>query len=149
LAYLTDALPARVHAEEIRYSREPAHRRDSVTITLRMTDGSVGAIHYLADGDPGLAKEYLEVFGGQRAALLDNYRALTLHSGNKRKRERLMNQAKGHAEEVAAFVNAVRSGDPMPIPLETILAVSAATFAVHTSLDRGAPADVPAATDLT
>jgi predicted dehydrogenase/threonine dehydrogenase-like Zn-dependent dehydrogenase len=147
LAYLTDALPARVHAEEIPYSREPAHRRDSVTITLRMTDGSVGAIHYLADGDPGLAKEYVEVFGGQRAALLDNYRTLTLHSGNKRRRERLMNQAKGHAEEVAAFVDAVRGGQPMPIAAETILAVSAATFAVHTSLDRGVPVDVPAAED--
>jgi len=147
LAYLTDALPARVHAEEIGYSREPAHRRDSLTITLRMTDGSVGAIHYVADGDPGLAKEYFEVFGGQRAALLDNYRTLTLHSGNKRRRQRLLNQAKGHAEEVAAFVAAVRTGAPMPIPIETILAVSAATFAVHASLDRGAPVDVlPAAT---
>jgi predicted dehydrogenase/threonine dehydrogenase-like Zn-dependent dehydrogenase len=148
LAYLTDALPARVHAEEIRYSQEPAHRRDSVTITLRMTDGSVGAIHYLADGDPGLAKEYFEVFGGQRAALLDNYRTLTLHSGNKRRRERLLNQAKGHAEEVAAFVEAIRTGKPMPIAPETILAVSAATFAVHTSLDRGAPVDVAPAEDL-
>jgi len=149
IAYLTDALPARVHAEEIRYSREQAHRRDSVTITLRMTDGSVGAIHYLADGDPGLAKEYFEVFGGQRAALLDNYRTLALHSGNRRRRHRLMNQAKGHAQEVAAFVKAVRSGRPMPIDAATILAVTTATFAVHTSLDRGAPVDVPAAADLT
>jgi predicted dehydrogenase len=119
-----------------------------VTITLRMTDGSVGAIHYLADGDPGLAKEYFEVVGGQRAALLDNYRSLTLHSGNRRRRHRLMNQAKGHAEEVAAFIDAVRTGRPMPIPLETILGVSAATFAVHRSLDEGAPVDVVPASQL-
>jgi predicted dehydrogenase len=148
IAYLTDALPVRVHAEEIRYSLEAAHRRDSVTITLRMSDGSVGTIHYLADGDPGLAKEYFEVFGGQRAALLDNYRSLTVHAGNKRRRHSLMNQAKGHAEEVSAFVAAVRGGTPMPIPLDTILAVSAATFAVHHSLDRGGPVDVTAAEEL-
>jgi predicted dehydrogenase/threonine dehydrogenase-like Zn-dependent dehydrogenase len=148
IAFLTDSLPERVHAEEIRYSLEPAHRRDSVTITLRMQDGSVGTIHYLADGDPGLAKEYFEVFGGQRAALLDNFRTLTMHAGNKRKRQRLMNQAKGHAEEVAAFLRAVRTGEPMPMPIDTILGVSAATFAVHRSLDTGAPVDVVPAEDL-
>jgi predicted dehydrogenase/threonine dehydrogenase-like Zn-dependent dehydrogenase len=142
IAFLTDSLPERVYAEEIRYSLEPAHRRDSVTITLRMSDGSIGAIHYVADGDPGLAKEYFEVFGGQRAALLDNYRMLTVHAGNRRKRHRLMNQAKGHAEEVAAFLRAVRTGEPMPVPMETILGVSAAAFAVHRSLDTGAPVEV-------
>ncbi len=144
-SYLTDSLPVRVHAEEIRYSREPAHRRDSVTITLTMADGSVGAIHYLADGDPGLAKEYFEVFGGQRSALLDNYRALTLYSGNRRKRHRLLNQAKGHGEEVAAFVNALRTGGPMPMSVDSILGVTAATFAIHRSLDCGAPVEVPPA----
>ena len=142
IAFLTDALPKRVYAEEIRYSLEPAHRRDSLTITLRMSDGSVGAIHYLADGDPGLAKEYVEVFGGQRTALLDNYRTLTVHSGNRRKRQRLLNQAKGHGEEVAAFIRAIRTGESMPVPMETILGVSAAAFAVHRSLDTGGPVEV-------
>jgi predicted dehydrogenase len=148
VAYLTGSKPVRVHAEEIRYSNEPAHRRDSLTITLRMEDDSVGSIHYLADGDPGLAKEYFEVFGGKRAALLDNYRVLTLHSGNRRKRKRLMNQAKGHEQEVERFVNAVRTGEPMPIDVETILGVSAATFAIHRSLDTGGPVDVIDAADL-
>jgi len=148
IAYLTDSMPVRVHAEEIRYSNEPAHRRDSLTITMRMQDGSVGTIHYLADGDPGLAKEYFEAFGGRRAALLDNYRTLTLHSGNRRRRKRLMNQAKGHQQEVERFVSAIRSGAPMPIDSESILAVSAATFAVHASLDTGAPVDVSDAADI-
>ncbi|HUF67667.1 MAG TPA: bi-domain-containing oxidoreductase [Longimicrobiales bacterium] len=148
IAFLTGSRPARVHAEEIRYSNEPAHNRDSLTITLRMEDDSVGSIHYLADGDPGLAKEYFEVFGGRRAALLDNYRTLSLHSGNKRRRKRLMNQAKGHQEEVERFVRAVRRAEPMPIDVETILAVSAASFAIHRSLDTGGPVDVIDAADL-
>ena len=112
-----------------------------MTITLRMTDGSIGTIHYLANGDPSVAKEYVEVFGGQRTAILDNYRTLTLHQRNKASRHRLLNQAKGHAEEIAAFVGALASGGPMPIDRETLVAVTQTTLLVHTSLDIGEPVD--------
>jgi predicted dehydrogenase len=140
ICYLTGALPSRVFAEELRYSEEPAHRRDSVSITIRMDDGSVGAIHYLADGDASVSKEYIEAFAGQRTAILDNYRTLALHAGNRRRRRRLLNQAKGHAEEAEAFIAALRSGGPMPMSLESMLAVTRTGFLVHRSLDTGAPA---------
>jgi predicted dehydrogenase len=142
IVFLSGSLPRRVHAEEIRYSDAEAHRRDSVTVTLSMGDGSVGAIHYVADGDPGLAKEYVEAFGGKRAAVLDNYRSLSLHSGNRRRRRRLLNQDKGHGAEARAFVDAVRAGEPMPISPEAILSVSATAFAIHRSLDTGGPVQV-------
>ncbi len=143
LCFLTDSLPVRVHAET--FGAAGAVPRDSATITLRMSDGSVGTIHYLAEGDASVSKEYLEVYGGGRTAILDNYRTLALHRGNKRRMRRLMNQAKGHTEEVAAFVRAVRDGTPMPIGLDTLVAVTRATFAVHRSLDTGAPAEVEGA----
>lgn len=140
VCFLTGSLPSRVFAEEMRYSEEPAHRRDSVTVTLRMVDGSVAAIHYLADGDASVAKEYVEACADQRTAILDNYRTLALHSGNRRRRRRLLNQAKGHAEEAQAFIAALRAGGPMPISLESMLAVTQTGFLVHRSLDTGAPA---------
>lgn len=142
LCYLSGSLPSRVFGEEVRYSAEPAHRRDSVTITLRMEDGSIGAIHYLASGDASVPKEYVEAYADQRTALLDNYRTLTLHSGNRGRRTRRLNQAKGHAEEAEAFITAVRTGAPMPIALETILAVTRTGFLLHRSLEAGAPVDV-------
>ncbi|MDQ3698047.1 MAG: bi-domain-containing oxidoreductase [Gemmatimonadota bacterium] len=141
ICYLTGSLPARVFAEEVHYSDEPAYRRDSLSITMRMEDGSVGAIHYLADGDPSVPKEYMEAYADGRTTMLDNYRKLALHSGNRRRGSRLLNQAKGHAEEAAAFIAALRSGEPMPIPIDTLIAVTRAAFLVHRSLDTGAPVD--------
>ncbi|MGH9936193.1 MAG: bi-domain-containing oxidoreductase, partial [Blastocatellia bacterium] len=76
ICYLTGALPRRIFAEALPGPGHPTLERDSVTITLRMTDGSAGVIHYLANGDASLPKEYLEMFGGQRVAVLDNFRSL-------------------------------------------------------------------------
>jgi len=141
ICYLTGALPRRVFAEALSGPGHPALERDSVTITLRMSDDSVGVIHYMANGDASVSKEYIEMFGGQRTAILDNFRSLALHQGNSRRRHRLFNQAKGHAEEVAAFMQALESDAPMPIDFETLVAVTQTTFLIHRSLDSGCPVD--------
>jgi len=141
ICYLTGALPRRIFAEALPGPGHPALERDSVTITLRMTDGSSGVIHYLANGDASLPKEYIEMFGGQRVAVLDNFRSLALHHGNRRRRHRLVNQAKGHTEEVAAFMQALEGGGQMPIDFETLIAVTQTAFLIHRSLDLGCPVD--------
>lgn len=141
ICYLTGATPRRVFAESLAGPGHPALERDNVTITLRMSDDSIGVIHYLANGDASLPKEYIEMFGGQQSAILDNFRSLSLHHGNRRRRHRLINQAKGHAEEVAAFVQALETGAPMPIDFETLVAVTQTTFLIHRSLDLGCPVD--------
>jgi predicted dehydrogenase/threonine dehydrogenase-like Zn-dependent dehydrogenase len=136
ICFLTGARPQRLFAEALP-GKGPATARDSVCITLRMTDGSVGTIQYLANGDTSVPKEYVEVYCGGRTAILDNFRSLAMHQGNKRKTRRLLNQAKGHGEEVAAFIGAVAGGGEMPIDVETLVAVTQATFLVHASLDVG------------
>ena len=141
ICFLAGALPNRIFAERIASPGEGAPNRDSVLMSLRLADGSVGTLHYLANGDPSLAKEYVEVFGAQRAALLDNYRSLSLFSGNRKRKRRLLNQQKGFAEETAAFVSAVRSGGPMPIPFEQLVAVTQATFLALESLSTGVPVE--------
>ena len=49
---------------------------DKAMITLEFADGSVGTIHYLANGDKGFPKERLEVFCAGRMLQLDNFRRL-------------------------------------------------------------------------
>jgi predicted dehydrogenase len=140
IQYLTGAAPARVHAEWVG-ATGGANPDPGVTVTLRMEDGSVGTIHYMTNGDPSVSKEYMEAFAGQRTAILDNYRSLAMHRGNKRKVKRLMNQAKGHAEEAKAFVEAMIEGKPMPIGLESQIATTQVTFLIHQSLETGLPVD--------
>jgi polar amino acid transport system substrate-binding protein len=139
LCYLAGALPSRIVAEEV--GRDPRSRQN-VTVTIRLVNGSVGAIHYLATGDAAVPKEYVEVFGGGRTAQLDNYRRLTTYRDNRRRRQRLFNQAKGHAEEMTAFVSALKTGAPMPIEMESLIAVTRATFLVGKSLDLGEAVDM-------
>lgn len=141
ICFLTGALPRRIFAEQVLAGTERVADRDAVCVTLRLTDGSVGTIQYLTGGDASVPKEYVEVFGGERTAILDNFRSLSLHAHNRRQRRRLLNQAKGHAEEVAAFVHALETGGPMPIDLESLVAVTQSTFLIHTSLEAGAPVE--------
>lgn len=137
--FVTGSLPERIYAEPIHVPTSPDPHRDSVSVSLRMQSGSVAHVHYLTHGDPSVSKEYFEVYGGGRTAILDNYRTLDLHRQNKKKRKRLMNQAKGHAEEVTAFVRAVKEGGPMPIDFESLVAVSQTGFLILESLEEGRP----------
>jgi polar amino acid transport system substrate-binding protein len=137
ICFMTNALPVRIFAEELTQPGDRAIARDSVSITLQMSDGSIGVIHYLANGDTSVPKEYVEVFCGGRTVILDNFRSVSIHERNRKHRKRLMNQAKGFKEEVSAFVQALQSGGPMPIAWETLVAVTQTTLLVHRSLDTG------------
>ena len=107
-----------------------------------MSDGSLGSILYVALGDKKLPKERCEIFADGSAAVLDDYRSgLFIRNG---KEDRLKGGApdKGHAAEVAAFVDAVRSGAPSPISLESLVATTLATFAAVESLRTSSPVDI-------
>lgn len=89
--------------------------RDNFSASLRFRDGSLCTLTYTATGHDRLGKERLEAFWDGRAAVLDDYRSLTFHGGGEDLRSRRVE--KGHAEELAAFVAAVRDGGDWPIPL--------------------------------
>jgi predicted dehydrogenase len=136
LHHLAGAPPVRVHAECI--AAEGRFRGDdNVIASLRFADGSIGAVIYTAAGDERMPKERLEVFGDGGVALLEDFRTLELSRGGRRQRERSPGQDKGFAEELRRFLAAVRSGGPMPIPFESLLATSRATLGIVESLRSG------------
>jgi predicted dehydrogenase/threonine dehydrogenase-like Zn-dependent dehydrogenase len=111
---------------------------DNVAITLRFGDGSAGNLLYVADGDKTLPKEYLEVHGEGRSAVLDDFRRLTLIAGGKTRVRSGGNQDKGHRQEMAAWIEAIRTGQPEPVPFAEAVRATAATFAVNQSLSSNA-----------
>jgi predicted dehydrogenase len=104
-------------------------RDDKATITLQFADGSVGTLHYLANGHRSLAKERLEVFCGGAVLQLDNFRRLQGFGWPGFTTMKLWRQDKGNAAGMAAFVAAVASGGPSPIPLAESAEVTLASFA--------------------
>jgi predicted dehydrogenase len=130
LSYLTGDAP--ITSVRARTAGRPRGAAEDVAIELTFGDGSVGQILYTALGAPGLGKERFEVHAGGVSAAVEDFRSGTIWRGSKR--TALRDPGKGHAEEVQALVASVAAGGPAPIALDTLLAVTRATFAVHVDL---------------
>jgi len=134
--YLTDALPLTVFAQSIKTENQAVTLEDNVIITLRFSDGSIGSITYLANGDPRFPKEYVEVFCENRVAVMNNFSSLTTMANGKRKVKKSMLQDKGHKEEMKTVIRSVCEGEPFPISFESLYATTLATFRIHDSLEN-------------
>jgi predicted dehydrogenase/threonine dehydrogenase-like Zn-dependent dehydrogenase len=127
---LIGEVPSDVHAMAVEGSSEP--REDTVAATLAYPGGSVATIVYSALGDPSLPKERVEVLGEAGAAVLDDFRTLTLHRNGNVQQDKSARD-KGHAAELNAFVHACRTGEPAQ-ELDELLAVMRATFAIRDAI---------------
>lgn len=103
---------------------------DKVAITLVFNDGSVGTIHYLANGNASFPKERVEVFCAGRILQLDNFRRLRGYGWQGFKSLNLWRQDKGQKACVQAFVSSIQSGEATPIPFDELLEVSRISIAL-------------------
>lgn len=108
--------------------------RDTVTISLSFGDGSIAAVHYLANGSKAFPKERVEVFAAGRILQLDNFRRLTGFGWPGFSSLRLWRQDKGQQACAQAFVDAVRAGTTAPIPLAELIEVARVTIEIEESL---------------
>jgi predicted dehydrogenase len=139
--YLTGSIPIRVFAESVGGDHAPSITDDQAFLTLRHADGSISSIAYLAGGDKAFPKERVEVIGGGRVAVIDDFRRVELWSGGKAKVEKGA-QDKGHAAEMEAWGKALKGGGPAPIAWEELKAVSQAAILAVQSLREGVPFEV-------
>jgi predicted dehydrogenase/threonine dehydrogenase-like Zn-dependent dehydrogenase len=132
LSWWADSLPELVYAAA---GLEP----DDVQATVRFGNGCTGVISYVTGGSARYPKETMDSAAGGRSARLDNFRQAGLWAGRRQRSTRSRGQDKGQREQLARFVEAVRTGAAMPIPLDSLLATTKATLAVQASLSSGAP----------
>lgn len=96
---------------------------DTFSMQLRFADGSIGTIHYFANGSKAFPKERLEVFAAGKVLQLDNYRKLKAWGLPGFRTRRLLQQDKGQVACCTAFLKAIESGGPAPIPTSEIFEV--------------------------
>jgi predicted dehydrogenase len=96
---------------------------DTTSFTMRFADGSIGTVHYFANGCKAFPKERLEVFAQGGVLQLDNFRKLRGFGWKGFKSMNLWRQDKGQGACAAAFLAAVRGG-AAPIPAAEILEVA-------------------------
>ena len=137
MQYLTGAAPVSVFAESVAAGQHDVVNRDSVFITLRFADGSNGSIAYLAEGDKGLTKERIEIFGEGKTFVIDDFLQASAYRNGREEKTALRAQDKGQAEEVKQVCAMVLSGGAPLIPLDELAATTRATFRILESLRTG------------
>ncbi|MBN2678465.1 MAG: bi-domain-containing oxidoreductase [Anaerolineaceae bacterium] len=133
LCYLVGACPENVTAQAL--PDNGTYSEDNILLTFNFSDGSLGTIMYLSNGDKAFPKERIEVFCGGRVAVLDDFRRLELYQKGSRKIYRkFLRQDKGHRAAWSAFLTAIATGGEPPIPYDQLLGVTSATFAAVSAI---------------
>ncbi len=138
--YLTGSVPIRVYAESIADAAQTI-TDDQCYITMRHENGSISNIAYLAGGDKASPKERIEVFGGGRTGVIDDFRTVTTWRDGVRKVSK-SRQQKGHIEEIHAFGQAITGQITTLIPWYELRMTSMASILAVQSLREGVPLTV-------
>jgi predicted dehydrogenase/threonine dehydrogenase-like Zn-dependent dehydrogenase len=112
-------------------------------VTMRCANRSTATITYLTVGNARFPKETFDAASGGRSARLDNFSKAAAWTGRRQNKLRAHGGVdKGQREQVGQFVEAVRTGNAMPISLDSLVATTSATIAVGESLSSGKPVQV-------
>ena len=122
-------------------SHKSALLNDNVIINLSFRNGSIANIVYTADGSNALQKEHIEVFGGGRSAVINNFQEAILYKGENKEIKKLMAQDKGQKNMIDAWIKSLETGIPC-LSYDCLMANSLATVLAVESLALGVAIDV-------
>ncbi len=135
IQFICGCQPERVFGEIVGGAVAGA-QNDNCAVTMKMEDGSLGTLVYVANGAPSYEKERIEVFGRSSTAVIENWHAARIHEGSGVRKIKPAG-GKGHREEMAAFIRAIASGEPASLSFEEAVATTLTTFAIETSIASG------------
>ena len=140
LQFISGSYPIKVYATK---SPSISLRNDpNIIVSIDFKDGSRGAINYVTSGPSSISKEYLEILGDNKGAIIDNFSKFQLYNENSKKTFRLFSNDKGHYQELERFVNAILNDSSPPIPLEDSLLTTLSTLKILDSLEKSLPVKI-------
>lgn len=131
MIFMCGSLPVLVFATVM---EEPQHLEDTVNVSLRFANGSIGTISYFANGSKSLPKEYIEIYRAGTTGILSDFKELSIYGKGKPSRKKLVAQNKGQPQMIQQYLGTLRDGKPAPIPFGEIYAGMLATFKAVESL---------------
>jgi predicted dehydrogenase/threonine dehydrogenase-like Zn-dependent dehydrogenase len=141
LQYICGARPIKVYATMVPQSGQ-IKTLDNVIVVIDFENGSRGTILYNSLGNNSVLKEWIEVFGADKAVQIDDFKSAHMFHKQSRKTMKKFSQDKGHSQEMAAFLNSVLLGQASPISLDEIFSSTKTSFAILESLKQGKPIDI-------
>ena len=140
MQYFTGSEPESVFSSGITDQNLKFANQDNVSIIIKFKNGSIGSIVYSSTGDKSLPKERIEIYGGQKTVVVDNFSSVTIHKNNRSLKHK--NVDKGHKKEIFAFLDLIKNGKPMPQDLKSLIQTNKTTFRILDSLSTGLPQKV-------
>lgn len=113
---------------------------DSVTAQIEFADGSSAQVIYSAEGDSAFPKETFRVFASGVVCECENFMKLSIFKQRKETVKKFA--SKGHAEEIAAWLNFLKGGAAHPLPYPEARQSTRLTFAVLDSIREGRSIDL-------
>ena len=124
MRFLSGSPIVSVHAHCMEEANSTSSAKDKVSINLGFKDGSIGTIHYFANGGNSFSKERIEVFAGGRTLQLDNFRKLRGFNWPGFRKHALWQQDKGQNACSKAFLNSIKNSGKSAIPHQEIFEVT-------------------------
>ncbi|MGB7325252.1 MAG: Gfo/Idh/MocA family oxidoreductase, partial [Rubripirellula sp.] len=139
IAWLCDSVPVRIFARTL---PDPNSHHDTTSINVELEDGSIGTVHYFANGGSGLPKEYVEVHQSGASGVLVDFRQTTLYGKGNPQVFKTRSQDKGQTKMMSEFFSRITGGGEALLPHDQMYAVMDACFAVHESIATNQVVDV-------
>jgi polar amino acid transport system substrate-binding protein len=140
MQFFTNSELVKVYGESISTGNDLITPFDNIAIVVKFSNGSVGNLVYLANGDKSLPKEKIEVFCAGSTGIINDFRdGSFLRNG---KVTKLKSSGKGHKEEIETFMNILLRGQENPLTFRSICLTTLTTFKILDSLFTGMPQDV-------
>lgn len=138
--FLVDAAPVRVFAQTTWPAAGRMAYPDSICAQVEFADGSSAQLDYSAQGDTAYPKETFTLFASGLVVDVANFMEMQLYRGRKKSKSSFT--SKGHAEQMAAWLNFLRGQTEHPFPYERSRPGMLLTFAAMRSIQEGRAVDL-------
>ena len=140
MQYFTGAEPVKVFAESLGTGNFQMIPNDNIAIVVKFSNGSVGNLVYLANGNKSMPKEKIEVFGAGMVGVINDFRDGLFYRNSKA--IKLKSPGKGHKEEIEAFFNILQKGEDSPLSFRSVCLTTLTTFRILDSLYTGTAQEI-------
>lgn len=137
MQFFSNSIPTKVYAQCISSNSSLVKNDDNIAIVITFADGTIGNLVYVANGDKAMPKERIEIFAGGMIGVINDFKDGHLFKSNKQTTLKL--SGKGHSQEVASFINAVKELKDSPISFESVYYTTLTTLKIVDSLQTGLP----------
>lgn len=137
IQYFANSLAKEVSAYSISSPREDVSGEDNIVVNIRLENSSVANIVYTTIGNKSYPRERIEIFGGGKVGLINNFKEAEVYKWGRKQRKKSFGIDRGHKNEYETFFKCLKEAKEMPVNFKEYIATTLTTFKILESLRGG------------